>query len=147
MKSVMVSIPAGREKLEMRYRGRHVIHNFDRFLRLTYNEETFHLPTNLCNLLSHRGAALRPFATKAKKAFLTCKILAHCILIIIIFISQESSHCAIYLCIPARYVRNCIHSIKEAMAAREMQSSPVVWCQIWLACSLLAWHHSNSAFS
>ncbi len=30
------------------------------------------LPTNLCSLLSHKGAALRPFATNAKKAFFTC---------------------------------------------------------------------------
>lgn len=28
-------------------------------------------PTNLCNLLSHRGAALKPFATSAIKAFFT----------------------------------------------------------------------------
>ena len=33
---------------------------------------SFFLPTNLCTLLSHRGAALKPFATSAKKAFFTC---------------------------------------------------------------------------
>lgn len=32
-----------------------------------------YLPTKLCFLLSHSGAALTPFATKAKKAFFTCK--------------------------------------------------------------------------
>lgn len=30
------------------------------------------LPTNVCNLSSHKSAALRPFATSAKKAFFTC---------------------------------------------------------------------------
>lgn len=30
-----------------------------------------YLPTKLCFLLSHSGAALTPFATKAKKAFFT----------------------------------------------------------------------------
>lgn len=34
-------------------------------------EETHALPTNLCNLLSHRGAALKPFATRAKNALFT----------------------------------------------------------------------------
>lgn len=33
--------------------------------------QTLNLPTNLCNLLSHNGAALKPFATSAKKAFFT----------------------------------------------------------------------------
>lgn len=40
-------------------------------LRVTDTKLTWLLPTNLCNLLSHRGAALKPFATSAKKAFFT----------------------------------------------------------------------------
>lgn len=35
-----------------------------------WHKYTF-LPTNVCNLLSHKSAALRPFATSAKKAFFT----------------------------------------------------------------------------
>lgn len=60
MKSVMVSIPE---------RGKVVSCN-------SYNGDpcvapSILLPTNLCNLLSHKGAALRPLATNAKKAFFT----------------------------------------------------------------------------
>lgn len=42
----------------------------DRYITMATNEPLV-LPTNLCNLLSHKGAALKPFATSAKKAFFT----------------------------------------------------------------------------
>lgn len=35
------------------------------------------LPTNVFNLLSHKSAALRPFATRAKKAFFTFESINH----------------------------------------------------------------------
>lgn len=37
----------------------------------------FYLPTKLCFLLSHKGAARTPLVTKAKKAFFTCSQESH----------------------------------------------------------------------
>lgn len=39
----------------------------------TFSGQKNCLPTKHCSLLSHSGAALTPFATRAKKAFFTCR--------------------------------------------------------------------------
>ncbi len=65
MKSVMVSIPAREKDLCSHYI---IMHSTFTVAAPLIPPS---LPTNLCNLLSHKGAALKPFATSAKKAFFT----------------------------------------------------------------------------
>lgn len=64
MKSVIVSMPVREKDLSSHYNNSQstVCHG-----AYAFNP----LPTNLCNLLSHKGAALKLFDTKAKKAFFT----------------------------------------------------------------------------
>jgi len=87
------------------------------------------LPTNLCNLLSHNGAALKPFATSAKKAFFTfMKSEFHKVRMIIL---QENKN-------------------KERKRWFKLSRTAfllVVWYQIWPVYSWLEWHHSSCDFS
>lgn len=65
------------------------------------------LPTKLCFLLSHSGAALTPFATKAKKAFFTCK-------------ESEQIHKSLLLIQHSRQQQKGFHSYQEKSQYQEV---------------------------
>lgn len=89
------------------------------------------LPTNLCSLLSHKGAALRPFATSAKKAFFTFRKVIN---VRGFTRTKDAPHTFNFLYFPYETQEACKILL-------------VVWCQIWPVYSWLEWLHSSSGFS
>lgn len=145
MKSVIVSMPA-REKKNL-FSTLFLLHFNGTFiyllspllilalavwvLRVCRPLNLLALPTNLCSLLSHKGAALRPFATSAKKAFFTFRKVIN---VRGFTRTKDAPHTFNFLYFPYETQEACKILL-------------VVWCQIWPVYSWLEWLHSSSGFS